>query len=141
MCGIPGSGKTTLSQQLATDLGAAIYCYDTFPKKHWRYDAHQLMYNNIIQELKNAKIVICDDLHITKTQRERLINALHDVECEKVLHVMLTPLDICLERNRQRDYDKGRLPDIAIKHYLKEYEPPVLEEGWDRIIYHEYIKE
>ena len=71
--------------------------------------------------------------------RKRLINALENVECIKILHIMQTNLHQCIERNHKRDY--GKLSDIALKHCYAEYEEPTLDEGWDEIIYHEYIEE
>jgi tRNA uridine 5-carbamoylmethylation protein Kti12 len=141
MCGIPGSGKTTLSRQLAEKLGAILYCYDALPKKHVCEDVHQTMYKNIAKNIQHGNIVICDDLHLTIIERKQLINALHDVECVKVIHVMHTPLDVCIERNRNRKYNAGKLPDAALKYCYAKYEEPTLSEGWDEIIYHEYAKE
>ena len=66
MCGIPSSGKTTLSKQLALEYNAILYCYDILPRKHWSDDNHPMMYRNIIQDLFKGNVVICDDLHITK---------------------------------------------------------------------------
>jgi tRNA uridine 5-carbamoylmethylation protein Kti12 len=138
MCGIQGSGKTTLSKQLAIDHNATLYCYDALPKGHWSNDAHPAMYERIAQDLKDEKTVVCDDLHTTRKMRQTLIEALYGVECKKVLHVMQTPLDVCLERNRQRNCNEGKLPDWALLRCHDKYEAPSLDEGWDEIVYHEY---
>lgn len=139
MCGIQGSGKTTLSKQLAIDYNAALYCYDALPKGHWSNDAHPAMYERIAQDLSEGRTVVCDDLHTLRKNRQALLNALHSVECLKVLHVMQTPLDVCLEHNRSRDRNTGRLPDWALLRCHNRYEPPTLDEGWDEIIYHQPI--
>ena len=39
-CGIPASGKTTLSQQLAQQHNAKLYCYDEFIKYYKKSDRH-----------------------------------------------------------------------------------------------------
>ena len=135
ICGIQGSGKTTLAKQLAFKHKAVLYSYDTLPKGHCSNDAHPAMYEHIKRDLKKDKTVVCDDLNITKKNRQTLLNALRDVEFKKVLHVMQTSLDVCLERNRRRDYN--RLPDVILRHCYKKYEPPTLDEGWDEIIYHD----
>lgn len=137
MCGIQGSGKTTLSKRIAINYDAALYCYDALPKGHWNNDAHPSMYERILQDLKEGKTVVCDDLNTTKERRQALLDALCDVECKKVLHVMQTPLDVCLERNRQRDSNAGKLPDWALLRCHDKYDPPSIDEGWDEIIYHD----
>lgn len=136
MCGIQGSGKTTLSKQLAVAQNASLYCYDALPKGHWSNNVHPVMYECIAQDLKDGKTVVCDDLHTTRVMRKQLLDALHGAECLKVLHVMQTPLDVCLERNRQRNCNEGKLPDWALLRCHDKYEPPTLDEGWDEIVYH-----
>ena len=135
ICGIQGSGKTTLAKQLVFKHDAVLYSYDTFPKGHCSNDAHPVMYERMVQDLKKGKAIVCDDLNITKENRQTLLNALCSVEFKKVLHIMQTPLELCIKRNRKRGY--GRLPDIVLRHCYEKYEPPTLDEGWDEIIYHD----
>lgn len=137
LCGIPGSGKSTLSRQLAEQHNAILHCYDDIPGAHSpskQEGVHQAMYERIVQDLRDGKEVVCDDLHTTKDMRQKLLDALCGVECVKVLHVMQTPLDVCIERNRNRH--PGRLPDFVVTGCHSRYEAPSLSEGWDEIIYH-----
>lgn len=93
------------------------------------------MYAAIAQDLREGKTVVCDDLHTTKDKRKKLLAALDGIACTKVLHVMRTPLELCLERNRNRH--PGRLPDFVVTDCYSRYEEPTLSEGWDDI---QYIK-
>ena len=134
MCGMPGSGKTTLSKQLALEHDAILYCYDTFQNTNY-INSYEAMYSVISETLMTGKSVVYDDLNIVVSIRSTILKALSNVHCRKVLHVMLTPLEECLKRcrNRSRYY----VPSSAIEYYMKRYEEPTLSEGWDEIIYHD----
>ena len=134
LCGMPASGKTTYSQQLAKQLNAKLYCYDDIPQSSnpKKFEMlHKQMWANILNDLQQGFDVVCDDLHTTKKQRADILNAVKNAECEKVLIVLNTPLEICLERNRNR---KRRLPDFVVTSIHKTFERPTLNEGWDKII-------
>ncbi len=135
LCGIPGSGKTTLSKQLAEEHNAILHCYDDLPGAHSiskQSEVHRQMYQRAAQDLRNGQNVVIDDLHTDREKRRMVLDALADVECRKVLMVLQTPLETCLQRNRNR---KMRLPDGVVTGCASRYETPTLEEGWDEIIY------
>ena len=139
MCGLPGSGKTSYSKQLALKYNAILYCYDVFPRQNCREDVHKKIYQEITKTLYDNKNVIYDDLNLSKINRLALMDAISKIDCKKILHVMSTPKNICLERMRSRD--KYYIPKTVIDYYYEKYEPPTPDEGWDEIIYHEYIEE
>lgn len=135
LCGIPGSGKTTLSEQLSIEQGAVLYCFDKRPgafSPTKAAGARRQMWGDIAEDLRAGKSVVCDDLHTRVLLRKNLLTAVSDVDCHKVLVVMTTPFDECLRRNAAR---KARLPDILIRGINNAYEPPTLDEGWDEIVY------
>lgn len=139
MCGIPGSGKTTLSEQLAKEDNAILYCYDKIPNFYRNYACHQAMFRRINRDLNLDKNVVCDDSHITKEMRMNLLKAISHFECKKILHVMKTPVEVCLQQAAERQ--TGKVPAHIVNECYNRYEEPTLEEGWDEIIYHEYVKE
>lgn len=134
LCGIPGSGKTTLSKQMALGHNAALYCYDTFPGAYRNKDARKIMYSSMAKDLTDGKTVICDDLNTTKADRLALLDALSGVDCKKTLHVMTTPPKVCWERLEKRS--KQRIPESLVLHLNARFEHPSLDEGWDEITYH-----
>lgn len=139
MCGIPASGKTTLSKQLALEHNAVLYCYDKLPNAYQIKAAHLSMFRCIAKDLRLHKTVICDDLHTTKESRMAILKAISGINCKKILHVMHVPPEVCLKRIKARE--KWNVPDYAVTECHKHYEEPTLDEGWDEIIYHEYVKE
>lgn len=137
LCGPPGSGKTTLSQQLASEYNAKLYHYDEFKKgskPQNTKETHQRLYNQIKQDILQGNNVILDDLHTRLEWREPLLSTLKDIPCKKILIVMTTPLEECVRRNAERQ-GQARLSDFVIYHLNSRYQPPSLEEGWDDIQY------
>lgn len=133
MCGIPASGKTTLSRQLAKQYNMKLYCYDELPKAntYLKDEVHAKMFYNIAEDLRNGYSVVVDDLHTKLKWRNGILSAVGDIPCKKTLIVMKTPLEECLVRNTHR---QRRLPDFVITNLYQSYEPPSLAEGWDEII-------
>lgn len=134
LCGIPGSGKTTLSKQLKLEYNAILYCYDKFPRAHWDKESREKMHVLMANDMRCGKSVVCDDLNITKSDRISIIKALRGINCQKILHVMTTPPDLCVERIRERE--QWKVPACVVLHCLNYYEVPSLDEGWDEIVYH-----
>lgn len=137
LCGIPGSGKTTISEQLSVQYNAKLYHYDEFVKQFTYADkgkTHSYLYKTVASDLLNNHNVVIDDLHTRLEWRRELLDALKDVSCTKILVVVNTPLEECLRRNAKRS-GSARLPDSIIEHLHKTYEPPTIDEGWDEIMH------
>lgn len=134
MCGIPASGKSTLSTKLASKYSIKIYHFDNYPNAFHpeKYkDALYQMWGDITKELQKGNDVICDNVHTTKRKRTDILNAISGIPCKKICVVLTTPLEECLKRNVNR---KTRLPDFVLHDMHNKFEPPSLDEGWDEII-------
>ena len=133
LCGIPGSGKSTLSNQLAKTYNARLYSYDEILRASKIQDSHRVhsqILALIAEDLRNGINVVLDDLNIRIDVRTEVLATTKDIDCNKVLVVMNTPLNECLLRNANR---KKRLPDWAINLIYRKYQQPSLAEGWDDI--------
>ena len=134
LSGAPGSGKTTKAKELAEQNNSKLYIFDLIPGSHspGKYiQVRKQMWNDISQDLTNGLDVVCDDCHHTKKWRTELLENI-TTPCRKILLVTTTPLEECLERNRNRE---ARLPDFVVKYIHDKFEPPTLDEGWDEILY------
>ena len=136
MCGPPGSGKSTLSKQLADQNNAKLFCFDSLPNSHnpkYAESVRKQMWADIAEELRAGQSIVCDDVHTKLKWRSGFLTTTADIPCKKVLVVMTTPLDECLQRNANR---KFRLPNLVVENSYKNMEPPTLDEGFDEILYY-----
>lgn len=135
LCGIPGSGKTTLSRSLADQYDATLHTFDDLPDAFSPSRAETVraqMWADIAEDLRAGKNVVCDDVHAKLKRRKGILSATEGIPCERVLVVMTTPLEECLCRNANRE---RRLPDELIRAVAANFETPDLSEGWDKILY------
>ena len=133
--GTPGSGKTTLSTKFSSEYNINLYQYDELNRqKSVKLGPPRPRLHSLIKEsLKNNQDVIVDDLYETKESRIKLISELSDIECEKILVVIQAPLEVCIERDKNRK--SHNLGERTIRQYYNRYQPPSLDEGWDDIIF------
>ena len=127
MCGIPGSGKTILSKQLAETESLVRFSYD---EMHC-FDLKDLM-KPAVEALQDGKSIIVDNVNNRLRGRELLLDFVKDIPCKKILIFMNTPLEECLKRNVNR---QNRLPDYFIEGIHRSMQLPTINEGWDEIIY------
>lgn len=126
MCGIPGSGKSTLSKKLANEQNLVRLSLDEMG-----YVRQHKLIPHIVDALKEGKSVVADSLYTKEKWRTELLKAVKPIGCRCVLLHMSTPLDECIRRNAGRE---NTLPDFVIEDIYNSIEPPTLDEGWDEII-------
>lgn len=135
LCGIPGSGKTTLGKTLSEQYGIVLHTYDDLPnanRKAYIESVRELFHNGIVNDLSNGRSVICDRAYTTVEGRKRLLDAAAKVQCRKVIIVFSTPFTECIARNMSRE---RRLPNFIVSELHRKYEEPTLKEGWDEIVH------
>ena len=137
MVGIPASGKTTYARALAEHTGAVWLSSDDIRKEFdiTKYDADStkfvfgVLHERMTQALSEGKNVIHDATNVKRWDRAKALNAVpRGTHCEAV--IMATPVDVCLERNRKR---ADSVPDYVIEKMVKNFQVPVLGEGFDSI--------
>lgn len=140
LSGPPGSGKTTLAKQLTLDnQNTILHSYDDIPGantfKTPLETVKQTWLSNIKQDLKAGNNVVIDATNLTVDKRLELLSEFKDFYCDKILHVLNTPLETCLERNSKRE-GRSKLPDFVVRSSYEMFQPPTKEEGWNDIIYY-----
>ena len=128
MCGIPSSGKTTLSKKLANELNLVRLSLDEM-----KYTRQNKLIPHVVNALKEGKSVVVDSLYTKRQWRIDLLKAVKHIDCKCVLMCMFTTLEECINRNIGRE---NELPDFVIKDIYNSIEAPSLDEGWDKIIYY-----
>lgn len=125
MCGIPGSGKSTLSKQLAEEHGLTRFSFDEMKC----YTTRQFL-RPVVVALQEGKSVVMDSTHLRVNGRKVILDAVKDIPCRKVCVLMDTPFDECLRRNANRE---ARVPDMMMESVHRSMQKPTLAEGWDEI--------
>ena len=119
ICGIPNSGKTTFSAKYSKCLH-----YDdialTTPKR----------YAYICERVRSEGEIAVEGVYDERWRRIELVEACHQSGHKATCIWLNTPLEVCLERERNF---RCRHESIVV-HYSKVFEPPTLDEGGDEII-------
>lgn len=157
MCGVPGSGKSTV----ANKINARVVSSDTIRGNLWGDENAQwddsflskfacvedltdkqkrsisntvvfgIMQNLVISYLENGIDVIADCTNLDAKSRKRWIN-LHNIANKIVAVVMTTPYEECVRRNNNR---QRVVPIKVIDEMYKAYKMPTKDEGFDKILY------
>lgn len=128
LCAPSGAGKTTFSHQLVKQYNAARYSFDEM-----KCFKHSDLIEPIIESFNKGKSVVVDALYSKIKFRKELLQAIKDIDCERILIYVNTPLEECIRRNAGRE---NPLPEFIVKDIYSRFERPTLDEGWDEIIYY-----
>lgn len=148
LVGIPACGKSTLSKQYA-EKGYKILSSDELRLQianeyGWSpYDKEILgelngmVFENVrkqaYQMLKEGKSVVLDATNLGRKKRKTIVSFLNRTHCKKICVLFITPKDICIERNQNRD-GVAKVPKESMKKMLCNFECPNYWEGWDEIV-------
>lgn len=144
--GPPASGKSTALRARQSTGGIHYLSPDTrlydennkyvFTKersaKAWATEYQELGFILVSPGLHDS-IVQWDAMMTSVLSRSAVLNIC--IGAKAIVHAIYveTPLELCLERNRQRTPDR-RIPDDLITRHHVRFEPPTLEEGFAQII-------
>lgn len=115
--GHPNSGKTTYSQQYDN-----VIHLDDFPRNKF------LNCNEAVK--KTDGNVVVEGIYNLRCRRELLLKQVEGKSCINICIWLDTPIEICLER--EKNYRKR--PQEMILSCCNTFQPPTLDEGWDKII-------
>ena len=141
LIGIPGSGKTTHSNELSIKYDAKVISTDKVRQTYVGIDEKDVfptVYKLCVEELKENRNVILDATHITPKVRKRSFDAINEygVEYEKVAVYINTSVEECARRVEKRNQDPNELflPVEVVYSYGKNIIAPSEEEGFNEII-------
>ena len=138
LVGLPGSGKSSLAEELVEKEGYLKFssdeirkelCGDINDQTH-NSTVFSILHDRIIENLKNGKSCIFDATNVKRNKRLEFLEKLKEVNCKKICKVVLTDYKLCLERNEER----GRcVPEEVIDRMYINFDIPQYSEGWDKI--------
>lgn len=141
MIGLPGSGKSTLSQKYADKNNGIVLSSDAIREEVHGEAANQSAGNKVFNILNHrtlynlsiGKNVIYDACNISRGSREQILNLISKLSepIMKIAVVVSTPYSYCILRDKHRD---RTVSEPVINHFLNLFEFPLLAEGFDDII-------
>ena len=134
MMGLPGSGKTTYVRETYPSyvhLNADDIREELFGSAEEQKDTEkvfELMRKRTLDALAAGKDVVYDATNMSEKRRRRFLKQLP--ECRKTIVCMVVPVEVCKERQKQRD---RVVPDYVIDRMVKSFWMPTKSEGWDEV--------
>lgn len=137
LVGLQGSGKSTFTNKEDIKNNYIILSSDRYRKEHpeWTNESvFKNLYIDMNDYLSKGKDVVIDATNITNKSRRNLLSNVK-VNCFKKCLIFNTPYETCIERVKKRNEDTNshKVPLEVLNKYLKSFEIPFKEEGWDYI--------
>lgn len=135
LCGIPGSGKSTI----AKGLPGFTVSTDSIRKFLWD-DESVVKHDKLVFEVAESMMkymltlrndVIFDATNLTVERRTKSIRLGKNLGAHVTVHWIDCPITVAIGRNAKRE---RKVPVPVIKGLYKSLQPPVISEGMDRII-------
>ena len=133
LCGCPGSGKSTWVRKRIAEKGGVHCSRDeirfSLLKDDEDYFAHE---NEVLrlwkEQAANAILdpdiehIYIDATHLTENARRKVLNELPlDENCIVVVVLFKVPLEVCLQRNEQRN-GRAYVPPMVIRNMMTTYQ-------------------
>lgn len=143
MCGIPGSGKSsmiTTNEKLREINDKLIISRDKIrfsllqPEEHYfKHEpvVEEMFYRGITKALQLGYNVFADQSSINPKSRKKLINRVAGYTEITAIWVD-TPMEVCIKRDAKRQ-GRAHVGETVIKNMFKDFVPPTLSEGFNHI--------
>ena len=144
MCGLPGSGKSTVAHQLniRTQNGGyispVVLSSDSVREEFFGNAADQshnetvfrILHRRMIDELRMGHSVVFDATNLSHKRRIHDLQSFSRLDCYRICILMATEYSVCVSLNKNRD---RIVPDDAMFNMLKKFQPPAKNEGFDEV--------
>ena len=139
MCGLSGSGKSTIAKELAVKHDAIIVSSDAIRKEKCGTVADQskneevfkIFHKRIRKYLSKGQSVIADATNITMKSRRAVIENVRGLDVEKICYIIPKQFKDCIKDNKNR---KHPVSEKVIAGQRSKFQIPFKEEGWNEII-------
>jgi predicted kinase len=135
LVGIPASGKSTYASEVEDAIVLSsdqlrIELYGDVDNQDNNGELFQELNRRAKEALNNGQNVILDATNINAKRRIHLVQQEFRDYPNKVARVYLTPYELCLKRNSERE---RKVPNHVIKRMYLNFQIPTYEEGWSDI--------
>lgn len=132
--GLPASGKTEWAKQQggfevisSDDIRAELGDVNDQSKNH---KVFEILHQRIRDRLSSDLSCIYDATNLNCKKRRAFLNNISDLQCKKKAVVFITPPEVLRARNESRE---RKVPGHVFSKMIRQFQPPILEEGWDEI--------
>lgn len=138
MCGLSGSGKSTIAKTLGGNIVSSDAIREelcgSVEDQSKNDEVFKVFFRRIRELLEQRKDVIADATNLTMRSRRGILHCVPD-NVEKVCYIVPKKYEECLKDNQNRLHP---VPNYVIEKQLRQFEIPFLEEGFDKIIIHDF---
>ena len=143
MCGLSASGKSTVAKELAVKYDAAIVSSDAIREElcgsvsdqSKNEEVFKIFHRRIREYLNRGQNVIADATNITMKSRQTNMENVKGLNVEKIAYIVPKRVEDCVRENIDR---KHPVPEEIIYKQEKRFQIPFIEEGFDKIIIHDF---
>lgn len=146
MCGLSGSGKSTIAKQITNDNPDTVIISTDMIREQLtgeigdqsqNDEVFEIFHTLIRKRLENKYNVIADATNITMKSRRAILNKVNGLDIEKICYIIPKPFEWCQQDNKNRPHP---VPDEVLEKQIRRFEIPFIEEGWSKIIIHDEFK-
>ena len=137
MVGLPGSGKSYYANKLLEEATnpTVILSSDNYRKKLFGDENDQThneqVFKTLYQDIRKYLIshvdVIFDATNTSLKSRLRIMKEIEGIECDKEAYVICTPIEECIERDKNRERSVG---EEVIWKFVRSFQCPQTYEGF-----------
>jgi predicted kinase len=139
MCGIPGSGKSTMAKELRVKYASTIIEPDAFRLELTGQTYYYPIENHvwaIVKTTLNVLLrmehdVILDATSLTVDRRKEWVKLAKKFDVPSIVYTMLTPQSTCIIRNSSRVFP---VPDDVMRKQMDTFTVPSIREGFSSVL-------
>ena len=139
MCGLSGSGKSTIAKKLAKTMKDTVIVssdsireevFNNYEDTEHNTDVFKIYHKRIKNALENNHNVIADATNLTMKSRRATLEYVKGMDIKKVCYIIPKPFEQCKIDNQNREHP---VPDEVLDKQIRKFQIPFVGDGFDRI--------